>query len=217
MESSYDKPLVLVTGVSGYVASWCVHTLIKTGKYRVRGTVRDHTNESKMEVLRKGFGDYYDQIEFVSADLQDKTAMKRAIEGVTYVLHVASPFPLSTPKNAEKEVIQPAIEGNEHMLNACVGSDVKKLIITSSALTIQDFWETPDKVSGHKTIVKEQRKMIPYYLSKIRAERYAFEFMENLEPSKKTFEMMTVHPGFITGKTLLPRAEGTSLGFLKVL
>lgn len=168
-----------------------------------------------MEILRKGFGDYFDQIEFVSADLQDQEAIKKAVEDVTYVLHIASPYPMASPKNAEKEVIQPAIDGNKHILNACVGSDVQKVILTSSALTVQDFWENPKKVSDHRTIVKENKKMIPYYKSKIRAERYAFEFMDNLKSAERTFELVTIHPGVITGRALLPRADGASLGLMK--
>ncbi|CAI2373107.1 unnamed protein product [Moneuplotes crassus] len=215
MESSSEKPLVLVTGASGYIGSWCIAKLLDTDKYRVRGTVRDHTDKSRMEILQKGFGDYFDQIEFVSANLQDEDSMKSAIEGAKYVLHVASPFPLNSPKDGEKEVIQPAIDGNRHMLNACVGSDVKKLIITSSCVAVQDFWENPDKVSNHKTFVKERKDHTPYYKSKIRAERYTYDFLDNLKPSERTFEVMMINPSFVTGKALLPRAEGTSLSLIK--
>ncbi|CAI2369203.1 unnamed protein product [Moneuplotes crassus] len=215
MEDFSEKPLVLVTGASGYLGSWCVAKLLDTGKYRVRGTIRDTTNQDRMELLKKGFGDYFDQIEFVSADLQDKEAIKKAVEGVTYVLHVASPVIPEPPKDGDKEIIKPAIEGTRNVLKSSVGSGVKKVIITSSTATCQDLWEHPEKVSDHTTFVKEFEGMVPYFKSKIRAERYAFDFIDKFKSTERPFDVVVINPSFIIGKALLPRAEGASLKFVK--
>jgi len=45
MDSKDSKPLVCVTGASGYIASHIVHQLLQKG-YRVHGTVRS-TDEKK--------------------------------------------------------------------------------------------------------------------------------------------------------------------------
>ena len=48
----------------------------------------------------KGFGqELYDQLELVEADLLDEESIHRAIEGCTYVVHTASPFPVVNPKD----------------------------------------------------------------------------------------------------------------------
>ncbi len=47
MTAASAPPLVLVTGVSGYIASWVAYAALKLG-YRVRGTVRSLANESKV-------------------------------------------------------------------------------------------------------------------------------------------------------------------------
>ena len=60
MVESSEKPLVTITGVSGYLGSHTCLTFLKSGKYRVRGTVRSTTNEKKIEPLRKAFGEYFD-------------------------------------------------------------------------------------------------------------------------------------------------------------
>ena len=58
-----ERPLVLVTGASGFIATHIVQQLIDTGKYRVRGTVR---SAAKARVVRDVF---LDQLHLVEADL----------------------------------------------------------------------------------------------------------------------------------------------------
>ena len=59
-----------------------------------------------------------------------------AVKGVTYVIHVASPYPSSQPKD-ENEVIQPAVEGTQSVLKACVATKtVKRIVLTSSCVAV---------------------------------------------------------------------------------
>ena len=43
-----DKPVIVVTGISGYAGSQVALALLEDGNYRVRGTVRDKNNAAKM-------------------------------------------------------------------------------------------------------------------------------------------------------------------------
>lgn len=211
MESSSDKPIVLVTGASGYVAGWVIHYLIEAGKYKVRGTVRDPSNESRMKLLKDAFKENYDQIEFVKADITKEESIKEAIKDVTYVIHVASPLPAKSPKNAEKEVIGPAVDGTVGVLRSCVGTGVKKVIITSSALTIANHPKGAG-LYGHDEVVQPTKSMNAYYLSKIRAEKAGFDFMKELDgKNERTFDMCTINPGIISGPPLIPNVKGAAL------
>ena len=58
VESS--KPIVLITGVSGYLGSHVALVFLKDGGFNVRGTVRDTKNAKKIEPLRKAFGTLFD-------------------------------------------------------------------------------------------------------------------------------------------------------------
>ena len=60
MVESLSKPIVTITGVSGYVGSATCLSFLKSGNYKVRGTVRSKTNEEKIAPLRKAFGEYFD-------------------------------------------------------------------------------------------------------------------------------------------------------------
>ena len=129
------KPVVTITGVSGYVGSQTCLLFLKSGKYQVRGTVRDKNNEKKISPLRKAFGEYFEQLELVEADLLDEESMIKAIEGSTYVAHIASPFVMMKPKD-EDDLIKPAVNGTLAAMKACRASKVKRIVITSSVASI---------------------------------------------------------------------------------
>jgi nucleoside-diphosphate-sugar epimerase len=57
MESS--RPVVVITGVSGYLGSHVCMSFLKDGGFTVRGTVRDTKNAKKIEPLKKAFGEYF--------------------------------------------------------------------------------------------------------------------------------------------------------------
>ena len=54
-----DRPLVTITGVSGYVGSQTCLAFLKDGNYRVRGTIRGRNSKSKIQNLRETFGEKY--------------------------------------------------------------------------------------------------------------------------------------------------------------
>ena len=55
---------------------------------------------------------------------------------MTYVIHVASPYPTTQPKD-ESELITPAVEGTQAILKACVqAKSVKKVVLTSSSVAV---------------------------------------------------------------------------------
>ncbi len=93
MESS-TLPLVVITGITGYVGSQVCQLFLQDGGYRVRGTVRSTSNEEKLAPLRKPFGTDFHKIELVEADLLKEESLAEAIKGCDYVVHTASPNPM---------------------------------------------------------------------------------------------------------------------------
>jgi len=59
----------------------------------------------------------------------------KALEGINSVFHVASPIPPGVPKD-EDEIIKPAVEGTINVINAALRQKVRRIIFTSSCLTI---------------------------------------------------------------------------------
>lgn len=193
--------MVLVTGASGYVGSHCIKQLLEAGEYRVRGTIRSLKNEAICQGLNSLVPDAKFPLQLVEADLLVEESWKNAVNGCTYVLHVASPFFVERPKN-EDELMKPAVDGTLNVLKACqeVGG-VKKVVLTSSLAAIyvgntakvldEEMWSDPEKCS-------------PYERSKLTAEKAAWEFVGNL-PKENQFELVVINPGFITGPLLLEK------------
>ena len=67
--SSDGVPIVLVTGASGFIGSSLVKRLLEDGHYRVRGTVRNASDEVKTQPLRQLVPDAKYPLELVTADL----------------------------------------------------------------------------------------------------------------------------------------------------
>ena len=86
-----EKPLVVITGSTGYIGSHVALKFLQNGGFRVRGTTRSIKPE-KIDPLKEAFGEHFGNIEFVECDLQNEESMHKAIEGATYVVHLATPI-----------------------------------------------------------------------------------------------------------------------------
>ena len=88
-----QKPVVTITGVTGFVGSYVCKLFLEHGGFQVRGTVRDVNNTTKVEPIKKAVGEQiFSQLELVNADLMDAQSVKNALAGSTHIVHVASPF-----------------------------------------------------------------------------------------------------------------------------
>ena len=203
-----EVPKVLVTGASGYIATHCIKQLLEGGKYAVRGTVRSVQKEEKVRPLRELVASPAIPLELVEADLLKKETWPSAVEGCQYVLHVASPFVVNSPRD-EMELIRPAVEGTRNVLNACTEAGVKRVVLTSSVAAVS---VGPDGIRGHGDEPYSEDDWTPegegsaYYKSKTLAERAAWDLLKEL-PEEKRFELAVINPTYVQGP-LLSKASG---------
>src|SRR5271155_4778537 len=108
---------VLVTGGSGFVGSHCILQLLAAG-HEVRTTVRSLKREKDVRaMLKQGGTEPGDRLSFFAAELESDAGWPEAVAGCDYVLHVASPFPSTIPKD-ENGLIGPARDGALRVLKA---------------------------------------------------------------------------------------------------
>ncbi len=166
---------VLVTGGSGYLAGWCIRSLLDQG-YEVRTTVRDPSREvgSPVQVVR--------------ADLGSVEGWAEAVDGCTSVLHVASPLPKVEPKDPA-DLIGPARDGTLRVLQAAFEAGVSRVVLTSSSSTVgRDETQWTDPATAR-----------PYVRSKILAEQAAWDFVAERGVSDR---LVTIAPGTMLGPVL---------------
>ena len=136
-----EKELVLVTGATGFIASYIIKQLLDRDEYSVRASVRNIKDEERLKQLRDAFGE---KLELVEADLTREDGWKEAVDGCTYVLHTASPFPAYIPAD-EDEIVRPAFKGTLHLLNACANyGRIRRVVLTGSCTSM--FGDRFDKV-----------------------------------------------------------------------
>jgi nucleoside-diphosphate-sugar epimerase len=190
---------VLVTGGSGFIGSRCILQLLAAG-HEVRTTVRNPGREADLRtVLKNGGANSDGRLSFSVADLTSDVGWAEAAKGCDYVLHLASPFPNTVPKD-ENELIVPAREGALRVLLASRDAGVKRVVLTSSfaaigyghALRTTPFneadWTDPNGSD-----------VMPYTKSKTLAERAAWDFIGR---EGRGLELSVVNPVGVFGPVL---------------
>ncbi|KAI6190452.1 NAD dependent epimerase/dehydratase family protein [Aphelenchoides bicaudatus] len=201
---SEDSPVVLVTGASGYVALHCVQQLLQHG-YKVRGTVRSLHNENKVAPLRQ-MERASELLELVEGDLMHADEWPKIITGCTYILHVASPWPIV----ADESTIEIAVTGTMNVLKAAVQfPEVKKIVLTSSCAAVNDGHKNNERVFAEDCWTDLSSKKVENYArSKTMAELEAWKFWNSLE-SETRYQLTVLNPTFITGPVLSTVEHGS--------
>lgn len=126
--------------------------------------------DAQIEKLKGVFSEYAEKIEFVVVpDIAAPGAFDKVLDGVDYVLHLASPLAGSTKK---EDMFRPALEGTMSILRSAKKvPSIKKVVITSSMIALEPLNGVPEGgvtrgISPHLSLIKEananrkpQRKM----------------------------------------------------------
>ena len=201
---------VLVTGGTGFIGLHCLQQLLDKG-YKVRTTIRSESRKQEVLEAMKKHSSNCENLEFYIADLLKDDGWKEAVEGSKYVLHVASPFFLGEPEN-EDVFIKPAVEGTLRVLKACADAEVQKVVLTSSFAAVGYGHPREKQVYTEEDWSSVDGEISAYAKSKTLAEKAAWEFVENLEESKK-FDLTVINPVAVTGP-MLTSDIGSSNDFL---
>jgi dihydroflavonol-4-reductase len=191
--------LVLVTGGSGYIAGYCVAQLLNDG-WSVRTTVRSLAKTKAVRASIDNIAPKASEIEFVEADLNSDAGWGRAAMGAQYVLHVASPVPLTDPKD-DDELIRPARDGTLRVITAARDAGVKRVVMTSSTSAIifgRGVREKPF-TEADWTDETNRRDTSPYDRAKTIAERAAWAW---LAEEGRGLELVTINPSLVLGPVL---------------
>jgi nucleoside-diphosphate-sugar epimerase len=188
---------VLVTGASGFIAKHCIAELLRRG-FTVQASLRNMSRQDETRASIAKAGADASGVAFFPADLMRDDGWERAMDGCTYVMHVASPFPLHNPRDAQ-EVIRPAREGALRVLKAAGRSGVKRVVMTSSIVAVTLPW--PEAPAGHvfdetDWTNPERRDITAYVVSKTLAERAAWDYVKSTPGAP---ELTTVNPAFVLG------------------
>lgn len=187
---------ILVTGANSFIGGWIIRYLLEQG-YHVRGTVRSQTKQ--LQVLDGIPKDYRSRISFVYIPDITTDSFYEAVQGVNGIIHVASPYHFKVT-DPEKDLLLPAINGTvsilkaAHQYNEKNHNKVKRIVVTSSFASVVD----PNKgyrpgysytekdwcpLTYEQGVAAKDNPIVVYGVSKVCAERAAWEFIEKEKPS----------------------------------
>jgi UDP-glucose 4-epimerase len=153
---------VLVTGGAGFIGSHIVE------HFQGRADVRVLDN------LRSGFKRNLNgfQCEFIEGSILDRDCVRRAVQGVDYIFHLAAM--ISVPESMAKpiECNELNTNGTLVVLEAAARAGVKKLVLSSSAAIYGDNPVTPKL----ETMLPEPKS--PYAITKLDGEFYCKMFAD---------------------------------------
>ena len=194
---------VLLTGSSGFIAKHIALKLLNAG-YDVVGSVRSLSRgdevRAAVEPHISSTVDLEKNLRFVELDLGRDKGWDAAMVGVDVLMHTASPFPLSAPKD-ENDLIRPAVDGTLRALRAAHSAGVKRVVLTSSFAAVMKA-----KLPAGRAVYDESDWSDPndptidaYSKSKTMAEKAAWAFVKNDAPE---LELTTINPTMVLGPPL---------------
>ncbi|OBT57613.1 hypothetical protein VE04_03650 [Pseudogymnoascus sp. 24MN13] len=209
---------VLVTGGSGFIGSYVILGLLSEG-YTVRTTIRNLSRSASVLTSLENGGATpasLARLTIFAASLDDDNGWAEAVQGCTYVQHVASPFPAELPKH-EDDLIIPAREGTLRVLKAAAAAGVKRVVLTSSfgAMGYGHAPRAEPFTEKDWTNLDGVVKVTPYMKSKTIAEKAAWAWAES-DANADKMELVTVAPQMVCGPTL-EKDISTSLEVVKKL
>ena len=200
--------VITLTGITGFVGMRIAEQALNSG-YRVRATVRRLEHGEKVGALISNEAPI-GNLEFVSADLLSDAGWDEAMGGADYVIHTASPLILGAVPD-DSVLFAPAVDGTKRVLDAAKRAQVKKVVVTSTALTISGHISEGLATPADFTPADDPRVNL-YTRSKIAAEEVVLNFSAD-NPSGP--EVVTIHPGVIIGPPLDPEEDSESIALFR--
>jgi len=153
----------LVTGGAGFIGSNIVEELIHREE-RVR--VLDNFSTGRRENLAP----FLDQVDLIEGDLRDLSTVRRAVDGIDYVLHQAA-LP-SVQRSVDDPLATHAANatGTLHLLTAARDAGIRRVVYASSSSIYGDSPTLP-KQEDMRLAPKS-----PYAVSKLAGEQYCCAF-----------------------------------------
>jgi UDP-glucose 4-epimerase len=155
--------LYLITGIGGFIGSSLARGLLARGE-KVRGIDNFATGK------RENLTGILDRIDFLEGSILDLEAMRKACQGVDYVLHQAA-IP-SVPKSVLDPVgsNQTNVDGTVNVLVAARDAKVKRVIFAASSSV---YGDTPT-LPKHEGMTPDP--ISPYAVAKLASEHYMVSF-----------------------------------------
>ena len=180
LEINEPRPKILVTGATGFLGKRLVEVLVQKG-YPVRALARKLSNIQELKRLN---------VQIFFGDVADEDSLKRAFEGIDYVIHTAA-----DTTGSEEDGKLSTVQGTQNIIDLCEECKIKKLVYISSCNVygVADY-KAGQIVTEESPLERFPLKRGPYSHSKLKAEEIVRKAME-----ERVVPIVCLRPGTIYG------------------
>ena len=117
----------LITGGMGFIGSYLVDYLLKQGN---EITILDNFSNSNKKSMKKIENN---NLKIIEGDIRKINDVLNSIKNQEIVIHLAAKISVEESIKNPKETFDVNVSGTKNIINACEKSNIKKLIVASSA------------------------------------------------------------------------------------
>ena len=202
-----------IIGGSGFIGSYNTKKFLEEG-FKVRVSATDISKTDKYQHLKELPN--AENLEIVSLDVENKDLLKAFVRGCEIVVHGGTPFMLDF-QDAKTELFDPTVKGTKNFLEIIKETQsVKKVVLIASVGAYNTNFpmpaggKAPDDTMDENDAQFTSEESHPYAQAKFLANQTVEAFVA--QNTDLGFEITSVFPVFVVGKSLSQREDSTSSG-----
>ncbi|WP_084864049.1 NAD-dependent epimerase/dehydratase family protein [Salibaculum halophilum] len=194
---------VFLTGITGFIAKHVALKLLEAG-HTVVGSTRSLDRAGELKgALRPHLTDpqvVENRLRLVALDLTQDAGWAEALSGADVLVHTASPFPMTQPKE-EAALIRPAVDGARRALRGAQAAGIDRVVLTSSAVAVMNTELASGKPAYDEADWTDTAHpgVTAYEKSKTLAEQAAWDFVNDDAPG---IALTVINPVLVLGAPL---------------
>ncbi len=149
MEDLLKNKVILVTGGTGSFGNKFADVVLK--KYNLKKLIIFSRDEYKQSEMAKIFPPAQYPVRYFLGDVRDKDRLRRAFEGVDYVIHAAALKQVPALEYNPTEAIKTNVDGADNIVDAAIDAGVKKVVALSTDKAVN-----PANLYGATKLVAEK-------------------------------------------------------------
>lgn len=217
------NPIVFLTGATGFIGFRVLIELLQRGfhvRAVVRSTAKGQWLAARLSTVLEGM-EFEHNVSFaIVEDFTQERAFDQAVQGVSYVIHVAAPISSSPYPDDWEQDFKHAVVGSQIGLLESIrrSPSVKRVVVTSSISAIFQtsvFEQGTDELLHADMRIPDmnppyQHQMLAYQAGKIASLRVSEEWMAAEKPN---FDIVYLFPAFTIGRNDVCQTKDELLKF----
>lgn len=191
------KKKILITGAAGFIGSHLIDLLLEEGATIGNLRLFVKNNESLENLPRK-------KLDIIYGDIRDKNAVRKAMEGIETVYHLAAKIDFEGKDYKEYKEIN--VEGTQNILDCCKEGEIQKFVFFSSIAVFGLPADIGNILNWNETHPKTYTNF--YGRSKLEAEKRVLRAFD-----EKKIPYIIIRPASVYG----PREKGPTFELYKAI